>query len=110
MTTATSSAVVAPLAMIFAVNDDLVSRALDGLKPEELWHAPTDQNNAMLWIAGHVVQTRATVLKLLGEAVDTGSAFSRCTIRITSGKWRTSEKHSAIRVSSVKTFQAGARW
>src|SRR4029453_18050725 len=72
MTTATSSAVVAPLAMIFAVNDDLVSRALDGLTPQELWHAPTEQNNAMLWIAGHVVYTRATVLELLGEAVDTG--------------------------------------
>jgi uncharacterized damage-inducible protein DinB len=26
----------------------------------------------MLWIAGHVVHTRATVLELLGEAVDTG--------------------------------------
>lgn len=72
MTTATSNAVVAPLAMIFAVNDDLVSRALDGLTPQELWHAPTENNNAMLWIAGHVVETRATVLKLLGEAVDTG--------------------------------------
>jgi uncharacterized damage-inducible protein DinB len=72
MTTATSSAVVAPIAMIFAVNDDLVSRALDGLTPQELWQAPTERNNAMLWIAGHVVQTRATVLKLLGEDVDTG--------------------------------------
>ena len=41
MTTATSTAVVAPLAMIFAVNDDLVSRALDGITPQELWHAPT---------------------------------------------------------------------
>ena len=26
----------------------------------------------MLWIAGHVVQTRAMILQLLGEAVDTG--------------------------------------
>jgi uncharacterized damage-inducible protein DinB len=58
--------------MIFAVNDDLVSRALDGLTSEQLWRAPTEHNNAMLWIAGHVVQTRATILRLLGEAVDTG--------------------------------------
>jgi uncharacterized damage-inducible protein DinB len=72
MTTATSNAVVAPIAMIFAVNDDLVARALDGLTPQELWQAPTERNNAMLWIAGHVVQTRATVLELLGETVDTG--------------------------------------
>ena len=79
MTTATTSAVTAPIAMIFSVNDALVSQALDGLTHEELWHAPTDRNNAMLWIAGHVVQTRAMVLQLLGEPVDTGwgSVFDR---------------------------------
>jgi uncharacterized damage-inducible protein DinB len=79
MTTATTSAVAAPIAMIFSVNDDLVRRALDGLTHEELWQAPTDRNNAMLWIAGHVAQTRATVLRLLGEPVDTGwgSVFDR---------------------------------
>ena len=26
----------------------------------------------MLWVAGHVVQTRATVLQMLGQPVDTG--------------------------------------
>jgi uncharacterized damage-inducible protein DinB len=72
MTTATTSAVAAPIAMIFSVNDDLVFRALEGLTHEQLWQAPTDRNNAMLWIAGHVVQTRAMVLKMLGEPVDTG--------------------------------------
>jgi hypothetical protein len=72
MTTATTSAVAAPIAMIFSVNDDLVFRALDGLTHEQLWQAPTDRNNAMLWIAGHVVQTRAMVLKMLGDPVDTG--------------------------------------
>src|SRR5262249_40603434 len=46
--------------------------ALNGLSPEELWKAPTDRNNALLWIAGHVVQTRAMVLRILGEPVDTG--------------------------------------
>jgi uncharacterized damage-inducible protein DinB len=46
--------------------------ALEGLTHDELWKAPTDRNNAMLWIAGHVVQTRALILRLLGEAVDTG--------------------------------------
>jgi uncharacterized damage-inducible protein DinB len=72
MTTATTSAVAAPVAMIFAINDDLVFRALEGLTHSELWHAPTDRNNPMLWVAGHVVQTRAVVLRLLGEPVETG--------------------------------------
>jgi hypothetical protein len=49
-----------------------VLRALEGLTEAELWKAPTDRNNPLLWIAGHVVQTRALVLQLLGEPVDTG--------------------------------------
>src|SRR5262245_57850265 len=71
-TTATPNAVTAPLAVIFAVNGELMSGALKGLTPEELWRTPTDRNNPMLWIAGHVVQTRADVLKSLGEAAETG--------------------------------------
>ena len=45
MTTATTSAVAAPIVMIFAINDDLMYRVLDGLTPEELWRTPTDRNN-----------------------------------------------------------------
>jgi hypothetical protein len=58
--------------MIFAFDDDVVFRALEGLTPWRLWQKPTDRNNPMLWVAGHVVQTRALVLQLLGEPVDTG--------------------------------------
>jgi uncharacterized damage-inducible protein DinB len=72
MTTAITSAVVAPIATIFAINDGLVFQALEGLTQEELWRAPTDRNNPMLWIAGHVVETRATILRFLGEPADTG--------------------------------------
>jgi len=72
MTTAMASAVATPIAMIFATNDILVLRALDGLTPQQLWEAPTDRNNAMLWIAGHLVQTRAQLLGVLGESFDTG--------------------------------------
>src|SRR5687768_10443809 len=72
MTTATTSAVAAPIATIFAINDGFVLPALAGLTHDELWKAPTDHNNAILWIAGHVVQTRAMILRLLGEPVDTG--------------------------------------
>lgn len=72
MTTATTSAVAAPIATIFAINDNFVLQALEGLTSEELWKAPTDRNNAVLWIAGHVVQTRALMLQLLGEPVETG--------------------------------------
>ena len=72
MTNETTSAVAAPIATIFAFNDGFVLPAMEGLTDAELWKAPTDRNNAILWIAGHVVQTRAMILQLLGEPVDTG--------------------------------------
>jgi uncharacterized damage-inducible protein DinB len=75
----TCNAVAAPLAMIFAINNDLMSRALEGLAPHELWHRPTENNNPILWVAGHAVQTRTSVLRMLGEPFDTGwgDVFSR---------------------------------
>jgi len=72
VTTTASSPVAAPVAMIFAFNDAFVVRALEGLTPSELWQRPTGRNNPILWIAGHVVQTRALVLRLLGVPVETG--------------------------------------
>jgi uncharacterized damage-inducible protein DinB len=72
MTTTSASAVAAPIAMIFSINEDLALRALDGLSSEELWKTPTERSNPMLWIAGHLVQTRAMLLGVLGEPVNTG--------------------------------------
>jgi uncharacterized damage-inducible protein DinB len=75
----TYCAVAAPIAMIFKINDDLLSRAVDGLTNEELWHSPTDKNNPMLWLLGHVTQTRSAVLRIVGEPFHTawGDLFSR---------------------------------
>jgi len=65
--------------MIFAFNDPFVFQALDGLTHEELWRPLTASNNPLLWVAGHIVQTRAMVLQLLGEQAETGwgSLFDR---------------------------------
>lgn len=72
MTIANAVTATAPITTIFAINNSLVPGALDGLSDKELWSAPTPRNNAMLWVAGHVVQTRALVLQILGEPIDTG--------------------------------------
>jgi len=72
MTTATTSALAAPTAMIFSFNEPFVYQALNGLTDDELWRAPSDRNNNMLWVAGHIVQTRAMVLGFLGDRVETG--------------------------------------
>jgi uncharacterized damage-inducible protein DinB len=46
--------------------------SLNGLSSEQLWHRPTGQNNPMLWIAGHITQTRAVILALTGNPFNTG--------------------------------------
>lgn len=72
MTTTTGITSAAPIALIFAFNDPFVLQALDGLTPEELWRPLTKSNNPLLWVAGHIVQTRAMVLQIIGEQADTG--------------------------------------
>jgi hypothetical protein len=72
MTTTTATTAAAPIAMIFSFSDSLVLQALDGLTHEELWRPLTPSNNPLLWVAGHIVQTRAMVLQILGEQADTG--------------------------------------
>jgi uncharacterized protein YndB with AHSA1/START domain/uncharacterized damage-inducible protein DinB len=63
---------VAPLALIFRVNDSLAERTLDKITDEELWRRPTDRSNPMLWILGHMVNTRAQMLAMFGEPFDPG--------------------------------------
>jgi len=78
-TTTTANSAAATVATIFAFNDPFVLRALDGLTQEELWRPLTATNNPLLWVAGHIVQTRAMVLQILGERAETGwgSLFDR---------------------------------
>lgn len=72
MKSTTTNTAAAPIAMVFSFNEHFVLQALEGLTEEELWRAPSSHNNPLPWVAGHVVQTRATVLQMLGESVDTG--------------------------------------
>lgn len=62
----------APLAWIFAANSQLLIKAFEDVGDDQLWHRPSQQNNPILWIAGHMVGTRALILQLLGDPYDTG--------------------------------------
>jgi DinB family protein len=79
MTNTTANTAAAPIAMIFAFSDSLVLQALEGPTYEELWRPLTTSNNPLLWVAGHIVQSRAMVLQMLGEQAETGwgSLFDR---------------------------------
>jgi|SRR5215831_17541507 len=65
-----------PITVTFSFNEPFVEQALEGLSQEELWRAPTSHNNPILWVAGHVVQTRATVLQMLGRSIRAGGPYS----------------------------------
>jgi uncharacterized protein YndB with AHSA1/START domain len=62
----------APIELIFKTNAVVMRMSLAGVSAEDLWHRPTPHNNPMLWVFGHIVATRATMLGLLGESFDTG--------------------------------------
>jgi uncharacterized damage-inducible protein DinB len=69
----------APLLLIFSINTNLLSRVLDGLSPEDFVRPAGERNNCIAWVAGHVLQTRAQMLTLLGAPFDIGwgSDFGR---------------------------------
>ena len=69
---ATYHPAIAPLAFIFGTNDSLADRSFQGVPDADQWKRPTPQSNPMLWIFGHMVDTRTRLLKILGEDVDPG--------------------------------------
>ena len=58
--------VVQPLADQFRVVTNAYLKALDGLDREALLTRPGPRSNPALWVAGHLVQSRARLLTILG--------------------------------------------
>ena len=46
--------------------DNLYAKALHGLDPAELTRTPAENSNPMVWMAGHLAQTRVRLGRLLG--------------------------------------------
>jgi len=72
MTVASGSALASPVDKIYLTNEMMFKKALEGLSIEQLFYRPTETNTPMLWIAGHIPETRTSVLKLMGEEFETG--------------------------------------
>jgi hypothetical protein len=60
------------IAYIFAANTGLVAKAFEGVADDQLWTRATPENNPILWIAGHMLGTRALILRLLGDPAEIG--------------------------------------
>jgi len=51
----------------FKTNTDIVNRATEGILPEHWFIKPGEVSNHLMWVAGHLVASRGTVLKTLGS-------------------------------------------
>jgi len=70
MSTVYTSRAAAPWGRMFRLNEYFFHQALEGLSEDELWLQPAKKANPMLWIAGHMTDTRTVVLQVLGEAFE----------------------------------------
>ena len=61
-----------PLALLFKINNSMVRQGLDGLTDDEAWQQLEGQGNPIAWIVGHLTETRAQMLRLLGTDWDAG--------------------------------------
>src|SRR5690349_4546799 len=55
------------VALIYKLNNGLVSRALDGLAEDEVWQSPPGGGNPLAWVLGHVTEYRYLLLGLMGH-------------------------------------------
>ena len=69
----------AAVAPLFYANDQLFHRALDGVKPEDLLRIPQDGSNPLIWIAGHLMTSRVSLTRVVGERIENpwSKIFSR---------------------------------
>jgi uncharacterized damage-inducible protein DinB len=64
---------------IFKTNTDLMKKATEGINTDHWFLKPGEDSNHLMWVAGHLVGSRGSVLKALGCEWKTpwSSLFSR---------------------------------
>ncbi|MGC4082860.1 MAG: DinB family protein [Vicinamibacterales bacterium] len=80
----TLPAVAQPIALLFKINNSMVTRGLEGLADDEAWYQMDGKANPIAWIVGHLAETRAQMLGLLGAPWDPGwgGRFKRGAARV----------------------------
>jgi len=66
-------------AQLLELNLRLYGRALQGLDDEDAWRRPGPTSSPLLWVAGHLVRSRADLLRAIGGdwALSWGDRFGR---------------------------------
>jgi uncharacterized damage-inducible protein DinB len=64
---------------MFKTNTDLMTRATEAIPPEHWFQKPGNYSNHLMWVAGHLIGSRGSVLRALGAEWSTpwGSLFAR---------------------------------
>jgi uncharacterized damage-inducible protein DinB len=65
-------AVAGPIALLFQINNSMVTRGLEGLSDEEAWHQLDGKGNPIAWLIGHLTETRGQMLRMIGAPWDAG--------------------------------------
>jgi uncharacterized damage-inducible protein DinB len=60
---------IAPFAELLGVDDRLLGKALDAVKPEDLAKRPGPHSNPLVWLIGHVVVSRNLLARTAGAPV-----------------------------------------
>jgi len=81
--------VIAPSVALFAFNGRLFDQALSGLSSEQVLSSPSESSNPILWIAGHLANTRFGLSAMLGRKLHRpwGDIFNRSAARPTPGAY-----------------------
>ncbi|MFN7914900.1 MAG: DinB family protein [Vicinamibacterales bacterium] len=61
-----------PIALLFKINNSMVTRGLEGLSDEDAWYQMEGKANPIAWMLGHLTETRAQLLGMLGTSWDPG--------------------------------------
>lgn len=106
--TATAIAATRPLALIFSVNDGFINRSLDGLSEDDLWHRPSEHTNPMFWLLGHIVHTRGSLLRMLGDDFRTGwgDKFQRGAVVADRGSYPSLAAIESMRAETARRIAA----
>ena len=75
--------VIAPSVAIYEINNRLFEKAVQGLSAEQLMSSVSEASNPILWIAGHVANTRFGLCAMLGRKLHRpwGDVFNRSATR-----------------------------
>lgn len=76
---------------MFRANTEIISKAIEGIPAEDWFRKPGDDSNHLMWVLGHLVVHRGSVLKIAGVdwSSSWGDLFARGSERVADAEYPT---------------------